>query len=146
MIEKLKYIFGGFTVIILWIAFVCFGMRYCVTWTMFGAHETAIGSFFFACILAPLWEEAAYRHAPLQLAKKFGKAHGKNYIIPVVILSSALFGWGHDEGPLSILKQGAGGMVLSYVYIKTGYNYWCSVATHFLWNFSLMYVFPILNA
>lgn len=143
--KKLIIIGAGFAIITLWIAGVHYGVESLVTYTVFGMSFTKFGTFFFSCIVAPLWEELAFRHAPLQIAKKMGKAHKKNYIMPVVIISSALFGWGHGEGAMSILNQGVMGAVLCYVYLKNGYSFWSSTAVHFLWNFSLMFIFPVLN-
>lgn len=90
--------------------------------------------FFFSCIWAPLWEEAAFRVAPIAIAKHFNR---NALMIPVVILSSVLFGWGHGMGPISLLIQGVMGLVFATVYIKNGYSYWSSVTLHFLWNFFL---------
>lgn len=87
--------------------------------------------FFMACIAAPLWEELAFRVAPYKIAQRFGK----EYLIPVVILSTMLFGWGHGAGTISLMFQGFGGLFLTYAYIKSGYSYWSSVALHFTWNF-----------
>lgn len=85
---------------------------------------------FFAVIWAPLWEELAFRHAPALLAK----ALGEKFLLPIIIISCGLFGWGHGNGPESLLLQGVMGFVFFYVYIKNGYSYWSSVALHSLWN------------
>lgn len=85
---------------------------------------------FFTVILAPLWEELAYRHAPFLLVK----ALGEKFLVPVVILSSIIFGWGHGMGPESLLRQGVMGFVLFGIYLKNGNSYWSSVALHALWN------------
>lgn len=90
-------------------------------------------SFFFAVIWAPLWEELVFRRAPALLAK----ALGENFLLPITIISSAVFGWGHGNGPESLLIQGVMGFVFFYVYIKNGYSYWSSVSLHALWNVSL---------
>lgn len=100
----------------------------------------AAASFFFGCILAPLWEEAAFRFAPITLAKHFGK----DVMVPVIVISSVLFGWGHGSGPTSILIQGVGGVILSWLYIKNNYSYISSVTSHFLWNFNLMFFIPFV--
>lgn len=96
--------------------------------------------FFFACIFAPLWEELVYRYAAISILKKLGQ----EFIVPGVIISSAIFGWGHHYGPISLLIQGVGGLIFSYTYIKNNYSYWSSVLLHFLWNFSVGYLIPIL--
>ena len=97
-----------------------------------------IPAFFYACIMAPLWEELAFRVIPISIARKFGD----QFIIPVVLLSSLIFGWGHGNGTNSLLMQGIGGLILSCVYIKTGYNYWCSVALHCAWNVWVIFLPP----
>lgn len=141
-LSKTTVIFGAFTASILWLFIVLKSLKHLITWNFFtGAQETALGAFFFACIFAPLWEELVFRHAPLLIAKRFSKP-GKSVIWPVVIISSALFGWGHGAGPISLLIQGVGGLIFSYVYLKNNYSYWSSTFLHFLWNFSLMFVYP----
>lgn len=97
-------------------------------------------TFFFGCIWAPLWEELAFRFAPITLAKHFGK----EVIMPVIVLSSVLFGWGHGYGPISLLIQGVGGFLFSILYIKNNFSYWSTVTAHFLWNFTLIFVIPLL--
>lgn len=87
--------------------------------------------FFMTCIAAPLWEELAFRVAPYKIAQKFGQ----EYLIPVVLLSTIIFGWGHGAGTISLMFQGFGGLFLTYAYLKSGYSYWTSVALHFTWNF-----------
>lgn len=99
-----------------------------------------IAAFFFLCVSAPLWEEAAFRYAPITIAKNFGS----QFYLPVIILSSVLFGWGHGSGPISLLIQGVGGFTFSLLYIKNNFSYWSSVSAHFLWNFSLSFLLPIL--
>lgn len=101
---------------------------------------TVIGMFFFMCIWAPIWEEAAFRYAPITIAKNFGS----QFLIPVIIISSVLFGWGHGHGPLSLLIQGIMGFIFSLLYIKNNFSYWSSVTAHFLWNFSLAVILPII--
>ena len=93
--------------------------------------------FFMGCIWAPIWEEAAFRLAPITIAKYFGK----EFIPPVVIISSVLFGWGHGNGPTSLLIQGVSGLILSGLYIKNNYSYLSSVTAHFIWNLLTIFVF-----
>lgn len=82
--------------------------------------------FFMSVIAAPLWEELAFRVAPYKIAKNLGA----QYFVPVMILSTILFGWGHGAGTISLLFQGFGGLFLTYAYVKTGYSYWSSVTLH----------------
>ena len=143
MIDKLLLILSGYVVIIFWVALVCVGLHFFIDHNPCSDEEfTKIGAFFFSCIFAPIWEEAVFRHAPLQIAKKLGR---KSLVVPVALISSVLFGWGHGYGPVSVLLQGVGGLVLCFVYVETGYCYWASVTTHFLWNLSIIYIFPLLN-
>jgi membrane protease YdiL (CAAX protease family) len=90
------------------------------------------------CVIAPLWEELAYRFGPIQL----GKALGQNAIIPIVAMASMAFGWGHGYGQYGILVQGVMGILFSIVYIKNGFHYLSSVILHALWNFSVMFFIP----
>lgn len=148
MIKKnLSVVLGAFAGIIIWLTVLLKGYSFIVG----GINPftgsplfTPLGVFIMACLVAPLWEEAVFRHAALRIGKSF-KERGMDMLIPISIISSAIFGWGHGSGPISITIQGIVGMLLCYVYVKTNYNYWCAVITHFLWNFSLMYMFPVLT-
>jgi CAAX amino terminal protease family. len=91
---------------------------------------------FYGCILAPLWEEMAFRVLPVMVARQFSD----KLIIPVLGISAFLFGWGHGQGPNSLLIQGVGGILLSVVYVKTNYSYWSVVGMHALWNFWLYFL------
>lgn len=135
-------ILAAFAFVILWLSLIKWVLPYLISTGWSGYSLTPLGVFFFACILAPLWEEAAFRHAPLQLVKKFKDRLQMDLTVPVVILSSAIFGWGHGAGPISIMIQGIGGLAFSWLYISNNYNYWSSVVLHFLWNFSILFVFP----
>lgn len=106
--------------------------------------------FFLACVLAPLWEEAAFRFVPLEIAKlaEFGITHSKSgylptskCIFPAMILTSIVFGVMHG-GVIHIIFQGVGGMLFAWLYIKSGYR--ASVIAHSLWNFMLMFGMPIV--
>ncbi len=107
---------------------------------------------FFGIIMAPLWEELAFRVAPYKVAKWFEslmwkvdlllyKEKAKQYgtatftlMLQVMIMAIIMFGWGHGNGTVSLLIQGVGGLLLSIVYIKNNYSYWSSVALHAMWN------------
>lgn len=102
--------------------------------------STPASLFFFACILAPLWEEAAFRYAPITIAKNFGE----QYLLPVIVISSVLFGWGHGYGPISLMIQGVAGFLFSLLYIKNNYSYVSTVVSHFLWNLTIIFLVPIL--
>jgi membrane protease YdiL (CAAX protease family) len=93
-------------------------------------HLTVVG-FFFTCIVAPLWEELAFRVIPITIAKVMNT----DTVVPVVLLSSLIFGWGHGSGPMSLLFQGVLGFIFSVVYIKNNYSYLSAVVLHAFWNF-----------
>lgn len=145
--QKLLTIFGVTFITVLWlflfqkVLFPILG-----SWNeMDGSfEETKIGAFFFTVILAPLWEELAWRHAPILIARQFKKHLNLDVLWPIVIISSIHFGWGHGHGPISLLMQGVGGFALSYVYIKNGYSYWSSVAAHALWNLTVAFLLPAM--
>ncbi len=91
--------------------------------------------FFFSNIWAPVWEEFCFRYAPIALAKLVpdGKA-----VLPIVIITSAFFGWQHHHGPYSLLLQGVMALVFSYVYLRNGI--WWSIGLHSAWNILLNFV------
>lgn len=97
-------------------------------------RDKSLTMFVMACVVAPLWEELAFRHLPLTMAKKL-----KLDPMHVLMMSSIIFGWGHG-GPTGIMLQGVGGFILGYVYLKNGYSYWSSVFMHFLWNYIVIFV------
>jgi membrane protease YdiL (CAAX protease family) len=140
--EKIKTIGLCYLISIIWIAIASVVMAHFQIPEDHYGFSTYPGpaTFFWVCIFAPLWEELAFRYAPITIAKGFGT----QYIPPVVVISSVLFGWGHGHGPYSLFIQGIGGLILSYLYIKNNYSYWSSVTLHFLINFSLGYIFPSL--
>lgn len=105
---------------------------------------TMLGYFIMVCIITPLWEEAAWRYAPIELAKELEIKLNLNVLLPFVVLSSAIFGWVHGPTIQTMIQQGAGGLILSWIYIKSGYRYWASVLAHFLWNSLAMFVIPAL--
>lgn len=146
LLPKFLIILAAFAIAILWLAIALTSLKKMVTYDYFGSMSfTVVCDFFFACIFAPLWEELAFRHAPMLIAKHFNKASKKvNLTWPVVIISSVIFGWGHGQGPISLLIQGVGGLLFSWVYLKNNYSYWSSVALHCLWNISLTYIFPAI--
>lgn len=163
---KAKNVFGAFGFLVIWTTFIIFALTsilfHQVTYSAisheihvgipilqwFGPvaqfgwwEETWFGSFFFACIFAPLWEEAVFRHFALTLVK--GSSNFKKNIVPIVILTSCIFGYLHGS-IINMLIQGVAGLVLSAVYIRNGFSYWSSVSLHALWNFFLMYLLQFL--
>ena len=90
---------------------------------------------FFVIIFAPLWEELAYRYAPLVITNKINS----DLLLPVVVLTSIWFGWGHGEAPEGVLLQGVLGFIFAFVYIKNGFSYWSSVTVHALYNLTVTF-------
>lgn len=88
----------------------------------------------FSCILAPLWEELAFRYIPIRIATLINPT----LIMPVVLLSSLIFGWGHGYGTVSLLQQGVMGLIFSWVYIKNNNSYWSSTILHAMWNLTCL--------
>jgi membrane protease YdiL (CAAX protease family) len=132
---KLRTIIFGFLICVIWIYSVTHLLNWLYPPTTEGENPfytppPMTYELFMACIFAPLWEELAFRHAPGLLVK----ALGDKFLIPIMILSSIIFGWGHGHGPESVMRQGAMGFVFFYVYIKNGYSYWSSVVLHAAWN------------
>jgi membrane protease YdiL (CAAX protease family) len=92
-----------------------------------------------ACVIAPLWEEMAFRYVPLQLAKGFGE---EKFSLPMIVCSSVFFGIIHG-GPGNIFVQGIAGLCLSAVYIKSNYSLWTNMTLHGLWNTFVMFIIPL---
>lgn len=103
---------------------------------------------FFACVLAPVWEEFAFR--VFWFWKKLRKRDKEEFLQPevvaklkkvplwdFVVFSSIIFGIAHG-GPINILIQGVGGLFLSYAFFKNGRSYWSAVALHAAYNGSLI--------
>lgn len=124
MISKLKNIGIAFVFLFIWILLVIFGMNKL-------SEHYKLSVFIYGVIIAPIWEELAFRKGPIDFARKLNP----DLVIPIVIMSSFLFGWAHGNEIGSILKQGVMGFVFSWVYIKNKYSYWSSVFIHALWNF-----------
>ena len=90
-----------------------------------------LGEFINACIISPLWEEAVYRYAPIEICKIVNK----RLLVPVIIAVSFLFGFGHDGTIENIYYQGVFGLMLSYIYLNVKHPYSTVFFLHFLWNF-----------
>jgi membrane protease YdiL (CAAX protease family) len=136
---KLSLIGSGFTFMTLYVAaFIVFGFQYFQQGTIpiFGGPEMSLGQLIVrACVIAPIWEEVAFRYLPM-------KFFGKENLIPAVIGSSIFFGYIHGGVP-NIFLQGVAGLILATVYIKSNYSLWVNVTLHALWNFFLMVILPI---
>jgi len=132
-----------------------------------GPKMSVFMAFFLSCIFAPLWEEFAFRYIPLRLAKSqeimfvrgfshkfrhdygveydhnrrllYGNLKGTGFILPVMLLSSVIFGVVHGN-VINIMFQGVGGFIFAWLMIKGGY--WPAVMAHVTWNFMLMFGMP----
>ena len=91
--------------------------------------------FFMACIWAPIWEETVFRLGPLKLAE----ALGEKTLVPIIIISSAVFGWLHGNGPFSVMLQGVSGVVYCLLFLKHG-NIWSCMILHSMWNTYVMFI------
>lgn len=97
--------------------------------------------FFENIVFAPIWEEFVFRWAPITIILTiFDTFTAKKLLWPVIVISSYIFGWGHDgNGIENLLLQGVGGLFLSVLYIRTNkieYN----ILFHTIWNtFCLLY-------
>jgi len=96
-------------------------------------------------IFAPIWEEFVYRWAPITFVLTFfirgrGPSISNKSLWPVIIISSYIFGWGHEgNGIENLLLQGVGGIFMSILYIRTN-NIKYSILFHMIWNtFCLLY-------
>jgi membrane protease YdiL (CAAX protease family) len=139
MWKKIKNIIFGYILSLIWILFVSY------LYIILGHEEvieesSSTDSFYYfiflSCIWAPIWEEALYRYGPITIAKSIGN----QYVMPIVIMSSCLFGWGHGECHEGVLVQGVIGLILCSVYIKNNYSYLSSVILHSLYNLTLLFL------
>lgn len=141
--EKLFVILVGFLLILIWnysaLSFIGWLNTYQISIPFLPPPPKY--ELFFACILAPIWEELAYRYAPIQISKKFNH----ELLIPILIISSAMFGWGHGRAGESILIQGVTGLIFAFVYIKNNYSLLSSMFLHGFWNFFILVIIPFIN-
>ena len=89
------------------------------------------------CICAPLGEELLFRKLLIDRTRRYGD-------IPSILLSGLLFGLFHGN-LFQFFYAAAVGMVLAYVYTRTGKYWWC-VAMHAVINFMGSIVTPGLAA
>lgn len=132
--------------ITLWIKGIKFIDPFLVSRDFFGNKAfTDLGWIVFAFILAPILEELAFRKVPLDFARKYNKATGQNYTIPIAIISSFIFASVHSNQPYNDICQGFGGFLLCLLYIRNGYKYWYNVLAHVGWNLSVTYLLPLIE-
>ena len=107
----------------------------------FGFTEplTTTEMFLRACILAPLWEEMAFRYAPFQITRGFSE---KKFTIPMIVLSSCVFGVIHG-GVANIFVQGVMGVFCSVIYVKSNYKILVPMTLHMLWNSFCLFILHV---
>lgn len=136
VVDKLKNIVITYNILAIWIFFISMVLNWISGWQA-TSHIYDIKQYlFFGCFLAPLWEELAFRYVPITFAKNLGK----QYILPAIVLSSAIFGWGHGYGTTSLLLQGTMGFLFSLLYIKNNYSYWSAAILHAAWNITCIWI------
>ncbi len=134
LLGRFKTIGFGFTLMLVWFLILNCFLSFILGNQIIPTHTLPSDIpyiFLFSCIFAPLWEELAFRVIPMYISKYFKH----ELLIPIILLSSVIFGWGHHYGSIGIFRQGVFGLIFSYVYIKNGFHYWSSVLLHFMWNF-----------
>lgn len=135
---KIGSVLLGFAVTFIWVTIVTELLKAVGMWepTTHEVHNLTDFTrvILFGCFIHPLWEEAAFRYAPLTFASL---VPGDKAIWPVIIISATIFGLGHGSGSISILVQGVMGVILSLVYLRSGY--WAAVALHTLWNLHTLF-------
>ena len=168
LLGNLKNIFTAFTVILIWTIIATVFLTVVVKMdigeirALLVAHMDIYSkipktlvmntyfAFFLSCVLAPLWEEAAFRYGPLGVARALEAAATQKTsgylpkticLLPMIILSSVVFGLVHGT-VINIMFQGVGGLLMAWVMIKSGY--WSAVITHSLWNFMVMFGIPVI--
>jgi membrane protease YdiL (CAAX protease family) len=137
---KLANVAIAFTFMIAWVFGIDFIMS-AVTPNSYEEATTGIWLFLMAVVVAPLWEELAFRVIPIKIATQLDLKLGTKLLWPIITLSSIIFGLGHESfWPFHLLFQGAMGMVFSYLYIKNNYSYWPNVLLHAMWNFFVIFM------
>ena len=134
----MRIILQGYALCILWLVFISILQVYVFGYpdVEYSINQSWPYIIFFYVIWAPLWEEALYRYAPLTIAKHLGP----QFITPVAIGSSCIFGWGHTNSAEGVLLQGVLGFILSWVYLKSRFSYISSVITHALYNTTVLFI------
>jgi len=113
------------------------------------AKKNLFQSLFSGCLVAPLWEEYAFRiHWFIKNRRKrlkekltFWPEHlsiiGILPYIGTMLITSIIFGFVHGSA-LNILLQGVGGFFLAYTYLRNGHCAWSAILQHSLFNFTLI--------
>ncbi|MBR6782659.1 MAG: CPBP family intramembrane metalloprotease [Clostridia bacterium] len=101
------------------------------------AQSPLWATFIATCICAPLGEELLFRKLLIDRTRRYGD-------LPSILLSGLLFGLFHGN-LFQFFYAVAVGMILAYVYTRTGSYWWC-VAMHAAINFMGSIVTPTLAA
>ena len=139
VVDKLRNIVFALAIYIAWTFLIGYIISSLAGDRNYYHHNTYVfdlNYLFYACILAPLWEELLFRKVPITIANIINP----KLLWPVIIMSSAIFGWSHGDGMRSLLLQGVLGVTTSYVYIKNGNSYWSIVIIHSSWNLLVPYL------
>lgn len=102
-------------------------------------HTWTLKYLVYGCILAPLWEEMAFRKLPFTIVEELSN-HNTKVLWATIGLTSIVFGWEHGNGTDSLLMQGVIGFMIAIVYVENGFCYWSAVTTHAAWNALCMYL------
>ena len=113
------------------------------------AKKSVWQSLFGGCLVAPLWEEYAFRihwftkNRRKRLKECLTLPEGHLDIIGVLpyigtmLITSIIFGLVHGSA-LNILLQGVGGFLLAYTYLRNGHSAWSAILQHSLFNFTVI--------
>lgn len=137
--KSLKFIALGLILTVLWSVISGYTLDYLGPARSIFEENSIQYDAFIACIWAPIWEEMMYRWAPIQIVKRLKK---EEIMWPVIIISSATFGWGHEECQEGVFIQGIFGIISSYIYLKTN-RIWNCIVIHSLYNGIILF-FPYL--
>lgn len=133
-IIKIRNLIIGFASMCGWAYFYKWLVGVIWNWDTQLYDPTGPFALFSSLVQAPLIEELIFRYAPLQFVK------GTPHVLPMMIISSAIFGWLHG-GFINVMMQGVTGFCFAVVYVKNGYHYWSAVLLHAAWN-GFTYVAP----
>jgi membrane protease YdiL (CAAX protease family) len=107
--------------------------------------QSEIFEFFFACVMAPLWETFVFIIFPLWCARIITRGADprtqKMTIWVFAVFASIIFGLAHN-GVISILIQGVGGMMYCWLFLRNNRSYWSPVFAHSIWNFMVIFGLP----
>ena len=137
LLYSIKIASVGFLAILAWYFVVreLLGLLQITLHTSSSSEPPFYVMFLRGCVIAPLWEELAFRYAPIKIAHALnisGDRYSNPLLLPIIIISSVIFGFGHGGGISSLMIQGVMGVIMSWVFVKGGYKE--AVLTHAGWN------------